>query len=178
MMVDLGKAGIPLEFREAQLSEVFTRFTNGNRAAMSAFMDAREQGLFFHGRNGTGKTYTGCAILRRLIDLRLQVYRTTLFDLVKDYTVDWKMPRKVLQPAVIFLDELGKDMATKTNVVVPMLENLLRARFQGGKRCILAANTDLEGLARLYGPSVASLISGYCPGVEFLGEDKRMEVTK
>lgn len=174
-MIDLNKAGIPPMYQTASLSDAYSKRSAGQRSAIQDFIEADVKGLYFFGRNGAGKTFTGCALLLYLIRTRVQVYRTEFLHLVQMYIDNgWRMPAKVLQPSVVFIDELGKDIPTKADISVPILESLLRSRFEAGARVVLAANVNLTELRNLYGASVASLISGYCPGIEFDSADARL----
>lgn len=169
--------GITPRYQEASLEDATARLTAKQQETVNLFLDGKVDALWLFGPNGTGKTYLGCALLiYALKSLRKKVYRNDVYGFVEDFTASgWKIPPQYYQADILFLEELAKDIETRVDIPLTIVERLVRWRFEHNKQTILSSNASLEGIQRRYGNSLVSLITGYCKTIQFKGVDLRLQ---
>lgn len=129
--------------------------------------------ILLTGRNGSGKTYTGCAIIVAAIMRQFLSYRVTFNNVIRQYTEnDWEMPDKFTQPAYLFVDEVGKEV--QKDLGQNVLEELVRTRLESKhKRTLLATNMNPAAFFQKYGPTIKSDIKGHYALVVMPDVDRR-----
>lgn len=141
-------------------------------------------GLLFVGDNGNGKTMFGCYVLGRAVRVGYKVYYTTLSDLDYDIKSGFDKPATAellqycLNADFLFIDELGKEHFTEKGYLNTRLEALLKNRYDNAFPTLLASNLGEKDLFELYGPTIASMLTGKYKTVEMLGGDYRARKAK
>lgn len=122
-------------------------------------------GLLLHGTNGVGKTFSVTMLLKDLVKLGYSCYSTTFSSMVEMFTAGWKdvedrrhFERKVVQSDVLVLDDMGKELKTKTNLSESTFDDVLRRRVNNGRPTFLTTNQTLAELSEGYGKSILSLL--------------------
>lgn len=176
MTLDKAQIGIPLIYQDADFDTALKwieKVSQKSLGRLRSFVEKQHNGLYFGGVNGCGKTYTGCAIMNLFLKKRILPFRVSQFDLVNSFKENnWKLPGNVIQPYLVFVDEIGKETDITTGTAV--LELLLKYRCENGKQTILASNLDIGRVGQLYGNTVLSMIHGYFSPVFFPEIDRRI----
>lgn len=152
-----------------------------DRSEFSMILKTLESGhgAYLFGPNGTGKTYLGCSVLRHYLSFpgsrRIVGCRLTHEEIVSHYFKRWEAPPKSLSAPLLFLDEIGKEIivSDKQRVYGPLLEKVLRHRFDYRLLTVLASNLKLSELGNMYGETVVSYIGGHCRPFQITGKDLR-----
>lgn len=175
-MEDLVKIGIPPLYRKARLNDlVGMKPLSDCKPVLRAFIKGERLGLLLAGINGCGKTTTACAIAMDVYARGISVIRADLDTVIQDTIKnDFIVPKKYLQPQVVIIEELGKEL-NKT-MSQHLLEKIVRWRTEQMKQTILSSNVGSDRLETLYGASLISLISGHFSVVTFPAIDNRKKV--
>lgn len=132
------------------------------------------KGLFFFGRNGSGKSFMAAAVANEIeVVHKAHVMRVSVMELIDAYFSEWRVPEEFFQVKVLVLEELNKEIPTKQGHSEAVLENLLKVRFEKGLCTIITTNSSIEQIDRRYGPTVVSVLKGRCLPVRFPEEDLR-----
>lgn len=177
----LSKLGVPPLFQRAYLDwdEFSDRDQSSIRDFLSGARDAhpKQLGLFFSGGNGVGKTHTACAIIRTLLGVGLSCFRAEETDLIAEFTENrWKVPPRYYSAHVLCLDELGKAPSagkTEESLLIPIVERVIKWRFEHLRPTIIVSNLSLANVAKVYDNTLASVIAGNCRPVRFPTVDRR-----
>lgn len=142
------------------------------------------EGIFFYGSNGVGKSMLASIILKECYALRYNCRRITFSAYVSEYTKSWNSRDKAERDnieadfyekfkgaEVLVLEEVGKEIDSK--IAKPILEDLLRYREEHGLLTIMCSNLKPSVIFEAYGPSVESLIRGNMTPVKITGTDRR-----
>lgn len=172
-MGDLEKIGVPPLYQESSLkSLVRLSPLKDNTAILNSFLKLELLGLAFIGNNGTGKTTTCCAIAMDLHSRDISVYRSDLDTMLQEFQANsFVIPKKFVQPQVLILEEVGKEL--NRNLSKTIFEKLIRHRIEYKKSTVLSSNVGSGVWENLYGVSVISLLKGYYKYITFPPEDLR-----
>lgn len=142
------------------------------------------QGIFFCGSNGVGKSMLSCIILKEAYRRRYSCRRITFSQYINYYTEAWNVKDKSEKDVVesdfyerykgvefLVLEEIGKEIDSK--IAQPILEDLLRYREEHGLVTIICSNVKMKEIEEKYGPSIASLCKGHMTPVTIVGKDMR-----
>ena len=136
------------------------------------------QGIFFFGSNGVGKSMLASIILKEAYMLRYSGRRVTFSVLISEYTKTWNKEESQYDTykgvEVLVLEEVGKEIDSK--IAVPILEDLLRYREEKGLLTIICSNCSPKVIEEHYGVSIMSLIKGNMTPIKIVSKDKRQEV--
>lgn len=143
-------------------------------------MVGRGTGFILSGTYGTGKTLLMTLLLKELVKLGYSGYATTFASMIEMFTAGWRSPedqrhfqRKIMQSEVLLLDDLGREMKTKTKLSETTFDDVLRSRVQGGRPTLITTNMDHGQLSSGYGGAILSLLSEVCIRYEMVGLDFR-----
>ena len=141
-------------------------------------------GIFFCGSNGVGKSMLSCIILKEAYRRRYSCRRITFSQYISYYTEAWsvkdKQEKDVLEGdfyekykgvEFLVLEEIGKEIDSK--IAQPILEDLLRYREEHGLVTIICSNIPMKVIEEKYGASIASLCKGHMTPVTIVGKDMR-----
>lgn len=128
------------------------------------------KGLFFFGRNGTGKTTLAATILTELqykypsavtVYFRFSQWKEyvtgTFVKEPTEYSVLAESMVKLANTAqLLVLDDIGQEHRTATGFTQSSLHELIRGRYESGLPTICTSNIDTESINSVYGPSLDS----------------------
>src|SRR5690606_15714375 len=86
--------------------------------------------------------------------------------------------RRVKQSQVLLLDDIGKEMKTKTNLAESSFDDVLRSRVLVGRSILITSNMSVEEMGEGYGAAIFSLLKETSIVHEFSGEDFRTKANK
>lgn len=184
--VDWNKYGVPPVFHGLGVADISNLLSVSPEYqpvfdACTAFLRSERRSLFFFGKNGSGKSFTACALIQEVrVNMRASVMRVTTNDLVQQYVDEgWQMPPEYQDCRVLLLEELGKTHQFKnSDVPTPIVEGLIKFRAEANKRTIYTANCGVSDLEKIYGATVASMIRGTALPVKFPSIDLRAQGNK
>lgn len=167
----LTKYGIPPKYHDAEYEKAIKRVNNPEK--VEGFLSGEVQGLFIPGMNGCGKTYLSCAIMKKMMTNRVHCYRSDAVHLSQEYTGgnNWGLPRRFLQPRVLILDEVAKELNSSPARLA--LEMLITWRGEHNKQTILISNLGLTAIEEHYGPTIPSKIRDFFTPIRLPDEDLR-----
>jgi len=185
---NLSRRGIPRLFFNATIDQY--NIDPEIKNIFSRYLDNLDQmyednvGLMLYGTNGSGKTYLASLVVKEAYRLRYSSFRVTLQEFInlqfqKNDLDVFERLQDIIFADFLVIDEVGKEIAPKSNFNVIVLEELLRQRETSGKPTILCTNLPLEGeggLYQQYGKSIKSLIEGCFVKIKFTGKDFRYDV--
>jgi len=185
---NLSRRGIPRLFFNATIDQY--NIDPEIKNIFSRYLDNLDQmyednvGLMLYGTNGSGKTYLSSLVVKEAYRLRYSSFRVTLQEFInlqfqKNDLDAFERLQDLIFADFLVIDEVGKEIAPKSNFNVIVLEELLRQRETSGKPTILCTNLPLEGeggLYQQYGKSIKSLIEGCFVKIKFTGKDFRYDV--
>lgn len=174
------RARIPKRYWNAELDD---------KGAMLYGKVRNGQGLFLTGKSGRGKTYTACAILRRLIE---DGYRNVKFadieGIEREVTASWgnrdeneaAIIARYVNAEVCVIDDLGAEELTA--VTMKVLRAVVSGREANDAVTIFTSNYSRRDFAlhvgakadKVMASRLASRISGMTEMVTFEGEDRRL----
>lgn len=142
------------------------------------------RGVFMYGPAGTGKTHLLKCLFNDLVGWK--VYQSIegnmmggwpfwmkLSTYLEDLRGDHKMKRKAFDARWLFVDDLGT--STTTDWAVDQVFQLLDHRVERSLQTFMTSNFDLEAVAKLYHPRVASRIAELMFPVCIGGADRRLK---
>lgn len=128
---------------------------------------------------GTGKTFLASMLAKRLLFLGVDVYFATLDEILDLYTASWRsetalahFEERVRTCDVLFMDDIGREHPGRTDVVISMLDGVVRRRVANCLPIAVTTNLQKEELVA-YGPNLESLLRERMIMVEVEGVDKR-----
>lgn len=137
-------------------------------------------GLVLHGVNGTGKTLLATLLLKRLLKKSYDGYFTTFQTLISNFTEGWYnqdqrkwFAKRIYNAGLLVIDDIGHEDRRRLETVVPMLDEMVRARVAGARPTFLTTNLSLKDVKDLYLNNVMSLLMGSSIMHEFTGDDYR-----
>ncbi len=142
-------------------------------------------GLTFPGEIGTGKTMLATLTLKELIKLGYKCYSTTFANTIEMFTAGWYnqedkkyFQKKFVKSEVLLLDDLGRELRTKSKLSETTFDSILRTRVQEGRPTFITTNMTYDELREGYGSAVLSLLTEKSIVHEFNGEDFRQVANK
>ena len=189
------KMGVPKHFCSKTLKDFKTYNDKGLRSVKEFVSDYIDninnnidngRGIFFCGKNGVGKSFLSCLILKEAYRHRYSCRRVTFSSYISAYTESWganKLDRDIMEQDLLekykgveflVLEEIGKEIDSK--IAKPILEDLLRYREEHGLSTVICCNLDLPDFKEQYGNSIVSLIRGNQTIIKIIAEDRRKEV--
>lgn len=181
----LSAIGVPALYHNVTLTE-FTFEDEGQEQAITRYIESlhdvyeEKVNLLLYGSNGSGKTTLAsiCAIEAYMLHYR--VVFTTLSEIMTMRFFPQNMTQAQQDKAIIMtnahfliIDEIGKEVDTKSKSNLVLLEDVLRESISKGVVVIATTNLSLETIGKRYGASIHSLLDGTFLKVLFEGEDKR-----
>jgi len=167
---------IPLEFRRVLYSSISQKLRRGELdklvseiAKNGGRITKDTRGLLLEGSNGIGKTYIACA-LARLFQRRGWIVKPPVFTSISFIMDNWNeedvwrgksWKDTFIYTPFLILDDLGKeDLANEYMVskIVSKLGYLLRSRLQNNRYTVITTNLDENGIKRIYGDSMHSIL--------------------
>ena len=162
----LGKSGIKKRFMQRTFPN-FRQDTPGRRknfkiakeyADNFAYHQARGDGLYIEGTNGTGKTHLAAAIALQLINEGIPVICKTssdlLLDIKKSFDRDGARESDVLdiykRVDLLIIDDLGKEQCSDWSMST--LYSILNDRYEDMKPTIVTTNYNQAALAAALTP--------------------------
>lgn len=141
-------------------------------------------GIFFHGSNGTGKTFLGVEILKEALRQGYTAQFASLGGIIQALTDGWYdtqkrllYERRIKDVDFLMIDDVGKEMRLSKNGLTEMVfDNLIRYRTFRNKPIILTTNSDIGSIENVYGKSIVSLMYGKFIPVKVVGDDYRKKV--
>ena len=186
----LSLLGIPYEFIDTTLNDFDTCKSKALKEVKSFCenyisdidtMKDKVKGILFFGSNGVGKSMLTCIILKEAYRHRYSCRRITFSNYVRMYTKEeWNKIEDDLSylsfrdSEFLALEEIGKEIDSK--IATPILEELLRYRYEHGLVTIICTNLDTQSIAERYGESVFSLIKGCMTPIKIVNDDMRLKV--
>lgn len=189
----LYEAGI---LRRYQLFDLDRDWTGqeGSKKIIKQYLEnvdnARIQGIGLHlfGSWGLGKTALVGYILKEiakkknpLTDSKYSVYLTTFSEMITMYTSGWydtikreSFTKKIKLTDFLVIDDLGKEFASKSNLNIAALDEVLRFRMSDNRPTIITTNRSLQEIENDYGEGILSLIVGDCIPCKIEGVDFRL----
>lgn len=161
-------------------AEPFKRFVQAYAGQLTQALK-NGYGLLLLGANGVGKTMFTSYVLMEAIRQRRTSYYTTLPGL--DYNIKRGFGNDSLRDRLdlmftsdfVAIDEVGKEhfKGEGGSWIKTQLERILKQRFDDSMPVLLATNMDFEGLAKAYGPTMASIFNGKYKQVTMMPGDFR-----
>ena len=139
----LGRAGIPAEFRGADLSEC--------DPAVSAWASSMGRGLLLKGEPGRGKTHAACAVLRAKA-AEMSVSFVTVSRLLDECREAMRgegvrsVKGRYSATGLLVIDDLGKERLTEWSL--PVFFDVIDRRSSGMRPTIITTNYSGEALMR------------------------------
>jgi DNA replication protein DnaC len=137
-------------------------------------------GLVLHGDYGTGKTLLTVLVAKELVKLGYTVYFATFSQMVDEFTRGWgdnlekiRFESKVVKSDAFFLDDIGKEFRTKTNLSESTFDHVMRQRALDSRPTFITTNMNLAELKSGYGAAIFSLLSERMVDRHVVGQDYR-----
>jgi DNA replication protein DnaC len=129
---------------------------------------------------GTGKSLLAHLLLKQLLAEGFEGYFVTFQGMLDLYTDGWSsredkawFSARVANTGVLVIDDIGRDSKGRIEMAGPMVDHILRTRYERARPTIITTNKSLDELGQLYSLNALSLMAGRCKTVEFLGSDYR-----
>lgn len=137
-------------------------------------------GMILHGDYGTGKTLLSILVAKELVKLGYKVYFATFSQMVDEFTRGWgdasekmRFESKVVKSDVFFLDDIGKEFRTKTNLSESTFDHVMRQRALDARPTFITTNMNLSELKSGYGSAIFSLLTERMIDHHVVGQDYR-----
>jgi len=161
----------------------------GSDAAKAAMVDYLDHydgmlnegfGALFTGGPGLGKTLLSSLIGKELVKLGYTVFFATFAEMTTLLTKGWGneearsfFEKKVVRSDVFILDDVGKELRTKTNLAESTFDYVLRSRVANCRPVFITTNLTLPEMSQGYGSALFSLLQEKSLVVNIQGEDFR-----
>lgn len=155
-------------------------------ALLTKYFDNYEQyasrgiGILFTGSFGTGKTMMANLILKEFVKAGYRCFATTFAQTIDMLTAAWKSPedrryfqRRFVDSEILLLDDVGRELRSKSNLSESTFDNILRTRVQEGRPTFITTNMTPEEMGEGYGSAILSLLKEHSIVCEMRGEDFR-----
>lgn len=138
----------------------------------------RGRGLVFTGGLGTGKTLAANLCIKKFVRDGFSAFATCFSEMIELYTAGWyseeeqaHFHRRVVDPQVLLLDDVGKEHKRKNALSQTILDNVVRTRTQHGRAMLVTSNMSLKELGGVYGNAVMRMLRESCMAIGVEGED-------
>lgn len=171
------KSGIPKSYWGLTLEEL--QVPDGVKGFLRKYIDKldnaieKQQGLFFMGPNGTGKTAMMAEVGKAALLAGKRVIYTTLFSYMDvRFDEDDPLHDELEMAHVILLDEIDKGYGKEGNdYLQKTLQDFLRTALRQGKTMIMASNMNSDELKQSLDASILSLLYRNNQPLPVPGED-------
>lgn len=183
--------GVPLRYIEAKKGDI-DAFTWDKTLP---YRSGEKEGLFIHGKAGTGKTHVAVALIQaRLLKVKAnhEIHESadvdkpdmvfiSMVDLLLEIKACFREGAEVSEEAVIdkytnipylTIDDLGAEKTT--DWVLQTLHTIIDRRYRNMQKTVITSNLTLEEIASKIGDRIASRIVGMCRVIELKGKDRRL----
>ena len=177
-------AGIGVTYQRLDFSDY-----EGNRdilQSLAKYVDnydryaSRGIGLLLTGNFGTGKTMIANLVLKEFVKAGYRCFATTFAQTIDMLTASWKSPedrryfqRRFVDSEILLLDDVGRELRSKSNLSESTFDNILRTRVQEGRPTFITTNMSPDELGEGYGSAILSLLKEHSIMCEMTGEDFR-----
>lgn len=141
---------------------------------------SRGVGILFTGSFGTGKTMMANLILKEFVKSGYRCFATTFAQTIDMLTASWKSPedrryfqRRFVDSEILLLDDVGRELRSKSNLAESTFDNILRTRVQEGRPTFITTNMSPDELGEGYGSAILSLLKEHSIVCEMTGQDFR-----
>lgn len=143
---------------------------------------SRGIGLLLTGSFGTGKSFLASLILKEFVKQGYRCFSTTFAQTIDMLTAGWKsnddrryFQRRFVDSEILLLDDVGRELRSKSNLTEATFDTILRTRVQEGRPTFITTNMSPEELGDGYGSAVLSLLKEHSIVCEMSGEDFRSQ---
>lgn len=177
-------AGIGVTYQRLDFSDY-----EGSREilqSLAKYIDSYERyasrgiGLLLTGPFGTGKTMIANLVLKEFVKQGYRCFATTFAQTIDMLTASWKsnddrryFQRRFVDSEILLLDDVGRELRSKSNLTESTFDNILRTRVQEGRPTFITTNMSPEELGDGYGAAILSLLKEHSIVCEMNGEDYR-----
>jgi hypothetical protein len=134
---------------------------------------------------GTGKTALSALVLKSLLASNYSGYFLQLNVLVDEYQATWRdeearawFNRRIRDVEVLVVDDMGREGHGRANVIIAMLDSVIRSRVANQKTTIMTTNYTPEEMRQGYGDNLASLLQECNTLIAVNGEDWRLKAAE
>lgn len=145
------------------------------RALMKSYADnaprmiSRGINILLLGEFGVGKTMAMNLLLKELLHQGYSVFATTFTSMIEMFTAGWTssddkhlFQERMIMSQVLLIDDIGREMKTKTNLSESTFDYILRSRVQMGRPTFITSNMTESSIKQGYGSAVFSLLGENC----------------
>lgn len=182
-------SGIGLAYQRLSWADLDSQVPAGVEEKVYQYHLAADQmmnaglGLIFHGDHGTGKTLLATLLAKKMIGMGYDCYFTQFNEMIDSYTKGWRNDdehawfiRRVRNTDFLVVDDIGRYSQGRDNTIVPMFDQVIRARVANAKPTIITTNWSAEELERgTGGPGVMGLLTEQCEMVHVPGDNFRLK---
>lgn len=143
---------------------------------------SRGIGILLIGSFGTGKTMLANLILKEFVRGGYRCFATTFAQTIDMLTASWKsnedrqyFQRRFVDSEILLLDDVGRELRSKSNLAESTFDNILRTRVQEGRPTFITTNMSAEELGDGYGAAILSLLKEHSIVYEMSGQDFRAQ---
>lgn len=159
-MVDrrIKASGMPREFRTADLSRCRREAADFASEACRSLEEGRSmESLLIRGRQGRGKTYTACAVLRAFASRHPEAPAlfTSLHRMVREmrdarssFSSEGAVLSRYANARLLVVDDLGKEQVTERDM--PAIFDLVDSRYGSGRATVYTTQKDAVSLGEHY----------------------------
>jgi DNA replication protein DnaC len=175
------RSGVPVRFREAGFEGFEPRPGTDKAVAASrrwaeGFSLDTQEGLFYSGGFGSGKTHIAVATLRRAVERKLPgvVFESSGSLLAKvrcGDKLDWGPVERAIGAELLLLDDLGP--RNGTDFLRDVVARVLFARYQDAKPTLITSNLGPKALTASVGGAIVSRIHEMTEPVNLTATDFR-----
>jgi DNA replication protein DnaC len=169
---------IPQLFRYAHIRHLRQAVKNG----LSELTPKR--GAYLYGSPGVGKTYSLCAVARKLITegrgVRRVVWERLTLSIRGTYKSNHKSEQDLLQPLidcdVLIVEDVGTTTSldgAESDFSLRTLLTILDSRLEACKPTWFSSNKSVEQLATTFDDRIASRLCQHCKIILLSGKDRR-----
>jgi len=165
----LSNSGIPKRFKNCTLENYVATAKNQKtaleltRSYIENFKEVQKTGssMFYCGNYGTGKTHLAIAVLKKLIETKIQAGKyTTTLRMIRDIRSSYRggnyseqqLIDKYINYPLLVLDEVGVQFGTEGEKI--LLFEVINGRYENYKPTILLSNLTIKEMEKYLGERV------------------------